>query len=354
MRQRRLALTWDDWLLVPSYVSTIGICAIALNMHHWETMGNPPGLEPIIDVELLEPILKSIFALLQLLLPAYAFTRYSILALYLRVFTGRSIRLLSYFMIAFITAQWISFALASTLQCNPVSHYWDKTISGVCVDINKFNRSFTPVNVSADTIILLLPLPSIWRLKLSRTRKVGITFVFGLGTAALIASILRLAELELNTTIIIAPNYTNAIVTWLVVEPSLYFITACLPTMGPLLRLLVPYPVRQFARERIDGHEQASASKLGYSHGQSATHLVSSNDGLSALPPLPQAMTGHAATTHANARSLSLAEMGQHLAKNEPDVPLQDLNKIQTGHGIMMTTEVMVTEEERVGDVLGL
>jgi hypothetical protein len=152
-------------------------------MHYWETKGNFPGHKLILD-ERLKPVLQCIYALLQLLVPAYAFTRYSILALYLRVFTGKIIRLLSYFMIAFITAQWISFSIAAALQCTPVKKYWlPLEVEGHCVDINKFNRSFTPVNVAADVIILLLPMPSIWRLKVSTGRKLGITFVFGLGLA---------------------------------------------------------------------------------------------------------------------------------------------------------------------------
>ena len=154
-------------------------------MYHWETTDNPSygGDGSIHDFWRLVPILKSIFALLQLLVPAYAFTRFSILALYLRVFNSRIVRFTSYFLIAFICCQWLAYSLASVFQCKPVAYYWNKRIlGGHCININKFNRSFTPANIAADFIIVVLPLPTIWGLRASKFRKAGYTFILGLGS----------------------------------------------------------------------------------------------------------------------------------------------------------------------------
>lgn len=34
-------------------------------------------------------------------------------------------------------------------------------------------------------------------------------------------------------------------------------------------------------------------------------------------------------------------------------VPMEDLKRVEMGGGIMVQTEIMVTEEERIGEVLG-
>lgn len=154
-------------------------------MHHYETIGNPPAhryINPQTENWRLVPLLKCIYAILELLLPAYAFTRYSILALYLRLFSGRLIRMGSYFLIVLITVQWIAYGVATFVQCSPVNHFWNKlTTDGKCIELDTFYRSWTPVNIIADIMIILLPLPKIWKLDVSRTRKSGITLIFGMG-----------------------------------------------------------------------------------------------------------------------------------------------------------------------------
>ena len=60
-----------------------------------------------------------------------------------------------------------------------------------CIDINAFYRAFTPPSLVADIGIIVLKLPTIWSLKASRSRKVGLTMLFSVATLALIASILR-------------------------------------------------------------------------------------------------------------------------------------------------------------------
>ena len=120
--------------------------------------------------------------------------------------------------------------------------------------------------------------------------------------------------------------------------------------MAPLLVLLIPRPVRRYLGERLANHRQINNAKLGSGHRQSFTRLVESNEGLA----IPGAAVGPTATAHADTRALSLAEMGQQLAKHDDAVPMQDLRRLQTGQGIMMTTEITVTQEERVEQVLGI
>lgn len=97
--------------------------------------------------------------------------------------------------------------------------------------MDKFYRSVTPFNLVVDVVLVLMPLPTVWRLKATNTRKWALTFLFGIGIAALVASAVRLSVYEKHTAKYIAPSYTNVMIMWLVVEPSIYLIAACLPAM---------------------------------------------------------------------------------------------------------------------------
>lgn len=140
----RLRFWWDDFWIIVAYVFLMPICAIGIAMIKVEVSWDSED-RIIVSLEENEILLKMIYALLQFLLASYAATRYSILALYLRIFSDRKLRLAIWVVAGFVTLQWLGFALASILQCNPVQYYWNRRIEGAtCVDVDKFYRSFTP------------------------------------------------------------------------------------------------------------------------------------------------------------------------------------------------------------------
>lgn len=79
----------------------------------------------------------------------------------------------------------ICFYLANVLsvifQCNPVRKAWDTTTTGACIDTN-LNFVITGViNVISDVLILLLPLWTIWHLKLPMQKKLTVSAAFATG-----------------------------------------------------------------------------------------------------------------------------------------------------------------------------
>ncbi|KAL9090631.1 MAG: hypothetical protein Q9159_001878 [Coniocarpon cinnabarinum] len=362
LRSKRLKLAWDDWFLLPAWAATTGTTLIGILIYHYEGQGNPPytGHDMIIDPKYLKPALACIWAVLLILTAAYAFTRYSILCLYLRVFTGRWIRIASYFFIAFITCQWISFTIATIVQCSPVAYYWDRTIEGgTCFNVDKFNKSFTPVNIAADALILLLPLVPIWKLQASKLRKAGYSAILGLGAFALAASIVRAVVLDSNPTTLITPHLSNIEVQWLIIEPSLYFITACLPTMHPLFRLLAPAPLRRVTETKI-----AQARQRG-------TGLHSS--GTEAAQPFARLVDDDPSVQRERHRAGSKAAQFGGAPGGLPEsqvqatavgrgrgtdtvVPMQDLRNLENlenDNRIVVHTEIIISQEERIENVMG-
>ena len=112
---------------------------------------------------------------------AVAVSKLAILFLYTRVFTTRNPTFTSIsFLIGFIV---VGVCIANTFgtifQCRPVSYVWDKSVpGGTCVDFVAFERYSAIPNVITGFIMLVMPIPLIWRLNVSNAAKVALTATF--------------------------------------------------------------------------------------------------------------------------------------------------------------------------------
>lgn len=80
-----------------------------------------------------------------------------------------------------ITGYWIGCSIAAIFGCTPVSFFWDKNQPGSCMDEVNFFRWNGVANIFLDFLILLLPLPMLWRMRTSRRQKLILTGIFLLG-----------------------------------------------------------------------------------------------------------------------------------------------------------------------------
>ena len=110
------------------------------------------------------------------------FPRLSVVALYLRIFSGRSVRVSCWALIVFIVAYGFAFNLAAIFACSPVRFFWDKTIEGgKCFNIQLFFQISTLPLIVSDIPLLLLPIPQVLKLEMTRDRKVGVLLTFFTG-----------------------------------------------------------------------------------------------------------------------------------------------------------------------------
>ena len=82
----------------------------------------------------------------------------------------------------FTVAWGITGALVEILQCLPIESDWDPQIKGRCVNIGLFLVVMSSIIVVADVVILCLPIQQIWKLNMSRVRKVQLGGLFLLGS----------------------------------------------------------------------------------------------------------------------------------------------------------------------------
>jgi hypothetical protein len=88
--------------------------------------------------------------------------------------------------------------LAAIFECSPVSAFWDKGLMGKgarCAPTLNIQLGSVVPSVVLDLIALIMPLPVIWNLHLSKNRKVMLLATFVLGYSVIVLSVGRLVTI---------------------------------------------------------------------------------------------------------------------------------------------------------------
>lgn len=117
---------------------------------------------------------------------ACAFPKLSVAALYLRLFPpsgpSRIMRLgrrASWWIIVFLVANCIAFFIPSTAACLPPSAYWTYPAQlQKCLNLTALGTWISFPHILSDIVMLLIPLPLVWRLQVSLRKKLGLTVIF--------------------------------------------------------------------------------------------------------------------------------------------------------------------------------
>jgi hypothetical protein len=115
-------------------------------------------------------------------LAAVIFPKLAILAIYLRIFSKKSYRIACYVVAGILIGNWLGTAIAGFFMCIPFNFLWDRTSpEGHCFDNNSYFRWVSLANIITDVVMLILPLPVIWKIQTTTNTKIGrtITFVSG-------------------------------------------------------------------------------------------------------------------------------------------------------------------------------
>ncbi|KAI9804430.1 MAG: hypothetical protein M1825_001329 [Sarcosagium campestre] len=158
----------------------------------------------------------------------------SILLFYRRVFAIEArTRMILYSWMGIVIIWDISFLLCMILQCNPTSYFWNRVLQGPgsCTKhVVPLYAVQSAINIVTDLIIYIFPMPIIWKLNMSTSRKVGLIGVFIAGGVVCAMSIVRAATI----TDILSDDFTYTNVRaaiWASLEQGMMIITACLPML---------------------------------------------------------------------------------------------------------------------------
>lgn len=71
--------------------------------------------------------------------------------------------------------------VAGCFNCIPTKKLWEPQIPGGCMDLAKFYYGIQIPNIVTDAVLLVMPMPVVWHLPISRQQKVGLSGIFILG-----------------------------------------------------------------------------------------------------------------------------------------------------------------------------
>ncbi|KAL8851619.1 MAG: hypothetical protein Q9221_003456 [Calogaya cf. arnoldii] len=204
--------------------------------------------------------------------PAVGFTKISILLLVLRIFcpkqrdpfywTLQSLNVLN-------TIFYAVFFFIPIFLCRPREKVWLPKTPGKCLDIFAFYIASRVFNIISDLAMYLIPLWKIWHLRISKSRKLGISAIFATGSLAIVSSILTLV---FAVRFLLTPDYSYVKVQGIcftLAELSFGLICSCIFVLPRLYRHLAsvpPYKSEEFQLRRYGGpvpHSSASVQGGG-------------------------------------------------------------------------------------------
>ncbi|KAF3909220.1 hypothetical protein ABW20_dc0103215 [Dactylellina cionopaga] len=138
----------------------------------------------------------------------------------------------------FVNIACVSVSLGTIIfQCTPIA-YWNDPIGAQCIDRSASFIAGGILIIITDVMVLLLPVPVIWKLKLPIRSRLGVIGIFSLGLFACIASVNRIIlASEVTSSNIGDITYTNAINgsgVWSLLEVNIGIIASCVPAIKAL------------------------------------------------------------------------------------------------------------------------
>ena len=263
---------WNDILIVLSFLVFVPLCAcvigtpaslsISQSLTANQNAVNAKAVvafteaeDEEIQIDSFATSAKATYATSILYTIASTLPKLSMCTLYLRVFSIASMwpRRVTYGMIVFLIVNCIAWLVPTILVCQPISTYWTPNFlsHGHCINSPIFGTWKTFPNIVSNLVMLVLPMPTLYKMNMARAKKIGVMITFMAGSVGLIGACLRFGfyvqrnyvtrpgrsqstreysacVLEQSLTFIESQVNQN-IVTYL--ECGMYLIAACLPSL---------------------------------------------------------------------------------------------------------------------------
>nr|CDP28864.1 Putative protein of unknown function [Podospora anserina S mat+] len=226
-------LAADDYVILFAAVMGIGTAVCCLISVPW---GGGKHLWVVTHEEFTK-LYQTTYAFVIVYITCISATKVSILLFYRRVF-GTNV--IWYIVFGFTCAHWAEVTITWLAGCRPIDYYWrqytDPTATGSCIDAPLFYFCNGIIGLVIDVAILLVPIPTVWKLNMPTTKKVFVGGILLLGGFVCVASAIRIVMMD---QLVKSPDFTWAmskVFIWSCCEPFIGIVCACLPTYAPLVR----------------------------------------------------------------------------------------------------------------------
>ncbi|KAG6359380.1 hypothetical protein INS49_012901 [Diaporthe citri] len=278
-RYQSSTLGVDDYLALLATIALLAVSAVQLassfigfGVHVW-----------VVDPRNAIPLLRFYWISQQLYILDQLLTKISLLALYLRVFPKRWISLTARYGIVVMVVQETIFYFLILLRCMPVSASWDIREKGRCLDLNAIGFAGAILGIAEHFAILVMPLPELWKLKLSKRKRIMLAFVFSLGSFSLFTSVIRIRYVrKFAPTADLSWDIAPAI-SWSLIELLSTVICLNLPPCRQLISKIIP---RRLATTIHKGHNGTGAYGVYGAYGAATERGAQTIELKSKTPPM--------------------------------------------------------------------
>ncbi|OJJ35395.1 hypothetical protein ASPWEDRAFT_40591 [Aspergillus wentii DTO 134E9] len=107
----------------------------------------------------------------------------SLLALYLRIFPNRSLRLAVFICMAILTLSVLITVPMAIWQCNPISATWRVTERrhAHCLSLRQVAYANAGVNIATELAVFIIPIPVLRKLQTTPGKKIALYVLLGMG-----------------------------------------------------------------------------------------------------------------------------------------------------------------------------
>lgn len=109
-------------------------------------------------------------------------TKLSVLLMYYRIFKFGYFKNATWIIGGLVVAWGVAITFLTFFICYPVEKLWDASVPGRCMDKALVRLLNAISTILSDLVILVLPIPQVWKLQLRRSQKIALTIVFSLGS----------------------------------------------------------------------------------------------------------------------------------------------------------------------------
>ncbi|KAK4239176.1 hypothetical protein C8A03DRAFT_14397, partial [Achaetomium macrosporum] len=165
----------------------------------------------------------------------------SILSFYLRLFSRPRVRACIWAAITFVGVLNIILFAVHIFQCTPIEANWQTWREGYngpyhCIDQHGFIIAAGWLNILQEVIIIILPIPALMQLDLSRRSKLSAIVLFNMGVLTIGISIIRIYYIiPVTDAVNLSWDFTDPI-TWSGIEAAFTVIIPCLPALRALIK----------------------------------------------------------------------------------------------------------------------
>ncbi|KAI1827659.1 hypothetical protein F4861DRAFT_329038 [Xylaria intraflava] len=175
---------------------------------------------------------KAIFVIQVLYALAVGLVKISITVMLMRIFVTRPVRIAG-FAILVVSVLWVILTiLVGLLLCMPIEKNWNPSVKGTCGNQDAGFGAVAGLDIFNELSLIILPIPSIFRLQLSRRYKLALAGIFGTGIVTLVVAALRIPILlETDFTDL---TYDTRSQMAALAEPAVAIIISSSPMLRPL------------------------------------------------------------------------------------------------------------------------